>query len=60
MPKPEYEFFDVERLPWRQVEGGLPGLTERILSQDADTGDYTRMLRFPPGLDTSPSGCTAP
>ena len=56
MPKLEREFFDVERLPWRQVEGGLPGLMERILSRNVDTGDYTRILRFPPGMDTSPMG----
>jgi hypothetical protein len=56
MPKPEYEFFDPERLPWQQVEGAPPGLVERILSRDPQSGDYTRLLRFPPGMDTSPMG----
>ena len=56
MSKPEYEFFDVATLPWQRVEGGPPGLTERILSRDPESGDYTRQLRFAPGTDTSPMG----
>jgi hypothetical protein len=56
MPKPEYEFFDPSSIPWQQVQGGPPGLTERILSRDPDSGDYTRQLRFAPGTDTSPMG----
>ena len=56
MPKPEYEFFDPSSIPWQQVQGGPPGLTERILSRDPETGDYTRLLRFPPGIDTTPNG----
>ena len=56
MPKPEYEFFDPVVIPWQAVDGGPPGLTERILSRDADSGDYTRQLRFDPGVDTSPMG----
>lgn len=55
MPKPEYEFFDPTTLPERTV-GGIPGLTERILSEDPETGDYTRMLHFAPGTDTSSMG----
>ena len=56
MPKPEYEFFDVERLPWQPVEGAPPGLDEKILSRDPTGGDYTRLLRFQPGTDTSAMG----
>jgi len=55
MAKPEFEFFDPMSLPARPV-GGVAGLTERILSYDPETGDYTRMLRFAPGTDTSPMG----
>lgn len=52
MPKPELEFFDVGSIPWRQVEGMPPGIEERILSRDPQTGDYTRLLRFAPGVET--------
>jgi hypothetical protein len=56
VPKPEYEFFTpTETIPEHGV-GGIPGLTERILSEDAETGDYTRMLHFAPGTDTTPMG----
>ena len=56
MPKPEYEFFDPEAIPWRPVDGAPPGLAERVLSRDPETGDVTRLLRFEPGTDTSPLG----
>lgn len=55
MPKPEFEFFDPTSLPSEAV-GNVPGLTEKILSRDPDTGDYTRMLEFEPGTDTTPMG----
>jgi hypothetical protein len=35
---------------------GVPGLFERILSGDPDTGDYTRCLYLEPGCDTSAMG----
>ncbi len=52
MPKQELEFFDVEELEARPV-AVQPGLTERILSHDEDSGDYTRLLYFPPGAETT-------
>jgi hypothetical protein len=55
MPKPELEFFDVAALP-RQRVGDVPGLWERILSRDPETGDYTRCLYLDPGCDTSVMG----
>lgn len=55
MPKEEREFFDVEEIPWRPV-AGQAGLQERILSRDPESGDYTRLLRFEPGADTTPAG----
>lgn len=56
MPKPECEFFDADTLPWQPVAGAPTALSERILSRDPDSGDYTRLLRFAPGADTSPMG----
>ena len=56
MSKPELEFFPVVSMKWTQVAGNVPGLYERILAQDAQTGVATRMLRFDPGTDTSDSG----
>ncbi|HZT05673.1 MAG TPA: cupin domain-containing protein [Chloroflexota bacterium] len=55
MPKPEYEFFEPSNIPATNV-GGVKGLSERILSRDPETGDYTRILQFEPGTDTSPMG----
>ena len=59
MPRKEREFFDPlkdRKLRWRRVAGDDAGLEEIILSEDADTGDYTRLLRLPPGADTSSAG----
>ena len=54
MPKPEFEFFDPEGvIPWENIPE-VAGLKQRILSRDPETGDYTRMLRFEPGTDTTP------
>jgi len=55
LPKPEFEFFDPTSLPADSV-GGIKGLSEKILSRDPETGDYTRMLHFEPGTDTTPMG----
>jgi hypothetical protein len=52
VPKPEFEFFDVRELEATPV-AAQPGLTERILSRDPETGDYTRLLYFPPGIETA-------
>lgn len=56
--KEEHEFFDPlnSNLQWRDIEGDLAGLSELILSHDSDTGDHTRLLRFPPGADTQTAG----
>lgn len=60
MPKPEFEFFDPQAAPgltWRCPDGDRTGqLREMILSHDPETGDYTRLLRFPAGADTTPNG----
>lgn len=37
-----------------QVVAGLEGMAEELtLSQDDETGEYTRFTRFQPGADTS-------
>jgi hypothetical protein len=54
VPKPELEFFDHDlNIGWRQVEGAQEGIIEKILSVDPETGDYTRLLKFPPGMTTT-------
>lgn len=53
MPKPELEFFDPDLIPWKQVEGAEEGIVEKIVSKDPETGSYTRLLKFPPGMVTT-------
>jgi hypothetical protein len=56
MPKPELEFFDpTERLEWTPV-AGVERLEEIVLSRDEASGDYSRLLRFGSGADTTPLG----
>jgi hypothetical protein len=55
MSKPELEF----QLPtgeWRPAGGQVGGVWEQILAEDPETGDYTRLMRFEPGADTSANG----
>jgi len=53
MAKPEIEFLDTDlNFEWRKVEGDKYGIMEKILSHDPETGNYTRLLKFPPGLET--------
>lgn len=56
MSKPEREFFPVDSIPFTPCEGDVPGLTERILASDAESGTATRILRFEPNTDTTPNG----
>jgi hypothetical protein len=59
MPKPELEFFRPDHLPWEAVTGsatagaGGPGVRQKILSRDPDSGDVTRLLRFDAGVETT-------
>jgi hypothetical protein len=49
MAKQEYEICDTDLYgEWRLVEGGYNGTMEKILSYDPETGNYTRLLKFPP------------
>jgi hypothetical protein len=55
--KPEFEFFPVTNVDWTPAQGGLvPGMYERILARDDQTGVATRILRFDPGTNTSAAG----
>jgi hypothetical protein len=54
--KPELEFTPVEAFAWTPVDQRCPGLEERILVEDRASGTMTRLLRFPPGADTSALG----
>lgn len=56
MAKPEFEFFDVSKVKWTPVEKGVPGLYERVLARDDETGVATRLLKFEPGTNTSSAG----
>ncbi|HEY3110392.1 MAG TPA: cupin domain-containing protein [Chloroflexota bacterium] len=57
MAKPEREFFPVTDIEWTPVgDGSVPGLYERILAKDPQTGLATRMLRFDPEADSTPNG----
>ncbi|MHB8730987.1 MAG: cupin domain-containing protein [bacterium] len=59
MPKPEREFFRPDASGWQPVVGsptmgaGGPGITQKILSRDEESGDITRLLRFEGGAETA-------
>lgn len=49
MAKPELEFTPTDSVPWQPVPG-VPGVEEKILSRNPETGDITRLVRFPTGF----------
>jgi len=52
MAKKEIEFTDSQTgFEWHALEGDPGGLIEKILSIDPQTGDITRLLRFPEGYE---------
>lgn len=53
MPKPELEFFDPVSIEWSPIEGMDGMISEKIVSRDPDSGDYTRILKFEPGTVTT-------
>jgi len=58
MAKKEIEFTDCQTaFEWHAVEGDLGRLTEKILSIDLETGDITRLLRFPEGYEGKEALC---
>jgi ChrR Cupin-like domain len=56
--KPEFEFFDTDAIPWEPVLG-RPGVSERVLARDPDSGLVTRLVQWDPGLDTAADGPVA-
>jgi hypothetical protein len=50
--KDELEFFDVEAVPW-QPDPTASGVSERVLSREADGAVGTRIARWAPGTETS-------
>jgi hypothetical protein len=52
--KQEHEFFDTADLDWTQAPGA-GGVMEKVLSQ-GEGAILTRLARWEPGLDTTPSG----
>lgn len=55
MPKSALEFFSPGGIEWRPVPAA-PGTYEKILSKDEESGDYTRLLRFDAGAETTQQG----
>ncbi|MDI6895567.1 MAG: cupin domain-containing protein [Bacillota bacterium] len=53
MPKPEIEFSLLADAEWRAAEGYPPGVKEKVLANDPETGALTRLLRFEPGARTT-------
>jgi hypothetical protein len=58
MAKPELEFFDVETIAWRAVPGE-PGVSERRLADDPDSGLLSRLVSWDAGLSTETAGPVA-
>ncbi|MGI9613929.1 MAG: cupin domain-containing protein [Acidimicrobiales bacterium] len=55
MQKPELEF-QIPDGDWQPAGGPVAGIWEQILSASADSPDYTRVLRFEPGTDSTANG----
>lgn len=59
MPKPEFEFFRPDALPWEPIAAsptggaGGRGVEQKILSRAPETGDVTRLLKFAAGVETT-------
>lgn len=52
MPKPEIEFSLLEDVKWKPVKEHPTGIEQKILSEDPETKNSTRLLRFKPGVET--------
>jgi hypothetical protein len=53
--KPELEFHEPAG-EWRPAGGPVAGIWEQVLSEDAESGAHTRLLRFEPGTDSTANG----
>ena len=58
MPKPELEFHQPGGA-WQPAGLGVPGIWAQPLATDPETGDYTGLLRYEPGVDTTANGTRA-
>jgi hypothetical protein len=52
MARPHVELFthQIEEMPWEPVEDA-PGLSEKVISMDPETGSHTRLLKGEPGFE---------
>lgn len=41
---------ELERMEWVAFPEGLPGVWEKVLAHDPETGSYTRLIKADPGL----------
>ncbi len=51
MAKKEQEIHETKSIPWTPVAGS-PGVFEKVLNVDPNTGSVTRLLRYEPGTKT--------
>jgi ChrR-like protein with cupin domain len=56
LSKPKLEFTPTGDVEWSPADERCPGLSERVLASDPQSGVATRILRFDPGTDTTPMG----
>ena len=52
MAKKEQEIHETDSIPWTEVQG-CPGVYEKVLNYDPDTGSVTRLLKYEPGTRTT-------
>ena len=50
MTKPDHEFTSLEHFPLKSLS---PGISERVLAHDPETGDVSRVLYWEPGTETA-------
>jgi hypothetical protein len=55
MGKPEYEFH-LPAAEWLPADGPVRGIWRQVLAEDPTTGAYTGLIRYEPGVDTTPNG----
>lgn len=55
MAKPELEFHRPDGV-WAPAGGAVPGIWSQTLAEDPETGAYTGLQRYEPGVDTTPLG----
>lgn len=51
MAKKQQEIHEVESIPWEPIEGS-PGVYQKILNEDPETGSVTRLIKHEPGTET--------